>query len=339
MIAIIAESCSHTGINNLPVRQVKQNTIVSISPDPTFYSEFPEVLNCIDILIINDTTLIIQNQPNEENKNHFVAYSTRSFECLGSFIPYGRASGEMLFPSFAKGNSRSNFGISESPLGKSYIVDLDNTISSGLATIKESIAMPVNASFWIPVSDDKQITTNISKDGYLFSLGYRNGDIIETFNPYRNINYSEQYITNYSGILVYNEEKNILVHIMLFLPQITIMNINDRTIQLIAVNDDYKQWKMAVNQTTDLEVFQYYSNATSSSKFIIASYVECKLGDLIQGENECCLHVFDWEGNLLKKIKIEENIGNMAFDERTGFLYCVDNMRGTVIRYNLSDII
>ena len=46
------------------------------------------------------------------------------------------------------------------------------------------------------------------------------------------------------------------------------------------------------------------------------------------------LHIFDWEGRLLHKIEIEDNIKCISFEEKTGVVYAVI-MNDEIKKYNI----
>ena len=47
------------------------------------------------------------------------------------------------------------------------------------------------------------------------------------------------------------------------------------------------------------------------------------------------IHILDWNGDFLYDVRVDENIGDIAFDERTQRLYCIDRLGGGVVVYDL----
>ncbi len=43
------------------------------------------------------------------------------------------------------------------------------------------------------------------------------------------------------------------------------------------------------------------------------------------------------DGDFLYDIRVTEDIGNITYDGRTGYLYCID-MDGNIVRYDLSEL-
>ncbi len=108
--ALLAISCKHTGIvSDAPVKFVRPAKSVPSLVCTDLRDAFPEVLDCSRIQVVNDTVLVLQDQPNDDNPYHFTAYSTRDFQYLGSFVRGGRGPGEMLHPNAVRSNSSGRY--------------------------------------------------------------------------------------------------------------------------------------------------------------------------------------------------------------------------------------
>ena len=89
----------------------------------------------------------------------------------------------------------------------------------------------------------------------------------------------------------------------------------------------------------DINTKQYYIGATCSREFVFASYKGISLGELIESAHGTRIHVLDWSGHFLCDICVEEDIRNMAFDSQRNHLYCIDNEKFTIVRYDLNEIV
>ena len=64
-------------------------------------------------------------------------------------------------------------------------------------------------------------------------------------------------------------------------------------------------------------------NITAENK----KYVECKE-----------LHVFDWEGNLLKKVVLTVPVGNIHLDLANNIIYSLNPVNDRIYLYHISDM-
>ena len=87
------------------------------------------------------------------------------------------------------------------------------------------------------------------------------------------------------------------------------------------------------------DTIQYYEGATSTPEYIFATYKDVPLSRLNERGQGTFVHVFDWEGNFIYNIEVSENIDNIAYDARTGHLYCHEKTEDRIVRYDMSGIL
>ena len=103
----------------------------------------------------------------------------------------------------------------------------------------------------------------------------------------------------------------------------------------IAVSRDYKSWKNALTQSYD-EGHYYYTYITQSADGFMALYYGVPFQDYIQQSVVPHIHVFDWDGNFLYDVQVQENLKVIAAGEGK-VLYGVDE-NDDVYRYDLSSL-
>ena len=82
---LLAVSCGRSGlVDNVPAEYVVPEKTVSL--DPEFRFAAAEVLRCCGIQLVGDSLLVLQDRPSEDSPWYFKAYSTVSFDYIGSFV-------------------------------------------------------------------------------------------------------------------------------------------------------------------------------------------------------------------------------------------------------------
>jgi hypothetical protein len=340
MIVFLVSSCSRTGIvNDVTVKLVKPDKVVSLEFDTTFRCAFPEVLDCFRIRIVNDTILVLQDQVSENNPYHFKAYSTNSFDYLGSFVRIGRGPGEMLHPHITQNNASEKYlSLNDNQLGQAYILDVIESIKAQKASTVKSFSLPSNIIDWLPMSGNGQFILVQENGEMVFHKKMDDVEVCKTFHLYGGID-GERCLTHFSGFILNNGITGEVAEVMAFFPQINIIDTYSENVHSIAVNKDYCRWESVINRMLDMDSKEYYAGATSTSDYIFAAYKGlplCRLNDPGAGTS---IHVFDWADNFLYDIRVSENIDYMTFDSRTKFLYCVAKPENCIVRYDMSGLL
>lgn len=120
---------------------------------------------------------------------------------------------------------------------------------------------------------------------------------------------------------------------MCMLPQVNILDITTGEKSTVAISKDYKNWHKILNDSND-ERRIYYTAITQSDKNIIALCMDSSFEEWIKGTKAPHLHIFDWEGNFLNDVTIQENLKTISFDDSTQILYGVDT-NDSVFKYDL----
>ena len=107
----------------------------------------------------------------------------------------------------------------------------------------------------------------------------------------------------------------------------------------IIVDRDSYRWKEFLNQNMSMNTTQYYVSASSCNDYIFAVYKKQPLDKIMTSKTQSYIHIFDWNGNFIYNVKVEENIGNVAFDDYGNYLYCIENSDGRIIRYDFNGLI
>lgn len=343
MLLIVASwfvvSCRHTGIvDGVAVKLVSPEKVLSLNCDTAFRCPFPEVLHCCGIQIVNDTVLVLQDQVSDSNPYHFKAYSTNTFAYMGSFIRNGRGHGELVQPHIAKSNTLERYlSVNVNQEGKAYKLDVDESIKSREAAVIYSYTLPAGILDWLPLPDARQFVLRQDNGELLFQVS-DNDSVVSEFNLGGNIE-GGQFITYFSSFLVNDGDRGRVAECMIFFPQLNIFDTRNGQVQSIAVDKAYREWESTLNNMISPDTIQYYEGATSTPEYIFATYKDVPLSRLNERGQGTFVHVFDWEGNFIYNIEVSENIDNIAYDARTGHLYCHEKTEDRIVRYDMSGIL
>ncbi len=337
--ALLAISCKHTGIvSDAPVKFVRPAKSVPSLVCTDLRDAFPEVLDCSRIQVVNDTVLVLQDQPNDDNPYHFKAYSTRDFKYLGSFVRNGRGPGEVLYPHTAiKSPSERFLCMNDNSVGQACLVDIEESIKSRNLSVAHSYALPPEIVDWVPFPDMGQFMLLSEDKRLVFHLVGSDGVVSRVFDLYKGYN-GERYLTHFSGMILHNENTGQIAEVMIFFPQLNFIDTNDGQVYSVAVNKDYRNWQSVMGQMLNAGTKEYYVGAASTPDYIFAAYKNVPISELAEDRHGTHIHIFDWYGNFLYDISVAENIENMTFDSRTGFLYAMDRTGGRIVRYDLSGV-
>ena len=330
--ALALASCgSRDIIKDVPTRLVKAGETISLEKDSSFKGNFPEVLNCVDLRVAGDSTLVLQDQVTDDNPYHFKAYSTNSSKYLGEFAREGNGPGELVSPVMVKTNAGTDrLAIKMNGTGKSCFLDVRESIISKNAVSARSLDLPANTVDWLPLADSSMFILAEGK-GEMTYQRVDNGTVSRSLNLYEGFGW--QCATQLSAVLVGDGAKGKMAEVMVLLPQINIIDTKSGEIRPIAVDKAYKNWESIIHERLSLDSVEYYTSATSSDKYIFAVYKALPAGERSDLHN-LSIHVFDWDGNFLYDCRVKENIGNITFDGAGNYLYCVEKPEGRVVRYD-----
>ena len=336
---VLVSSCIRTGImNDVPVKLVRPAKEMSLSPDTSFRHSFPEVLHCHALQIVSDSIMVMADQVSENNPYHFKAYSTNTFEYLGSFVRNGRGPGEMISPHIARCNTSDRYlSISDNAIGEAYLVDVPSSIITGRGLFIESYQLPSGIIDWLSIPDSGQFLLQQENEEMIFRI-IGSGDYDkEIIRPYEGID-GNRCLTYFSSLFVNNGASGEVAEVMMFFPQINIIDTKSGELFSMAVDNSYRKWKQVLASIITMDTKEYYSGATATSEYIIAVYRHLPLKSMSESGHGTSIHVFDWDGNFLFDIKVSEDIGNITYDCIHKSLYCLDMDVG-IIRYDLSEIL
>lgn len=351
IISPLLDSCvSENIVEDAPIRYVKPEMELTVEQDPLFVYDFPQTLACSDVIVAADSVMLLyDNVPFDNNSSFYKAYSTEDLSYLGEFVRQGRGPGELLGPDLS-GACRSKDGrtkcyILDLMLGQSFWFDLSGSIAERQNIINKLSDLPPNTLYALPYRDSLQFIMNVEDDNFLCNIINRNADKLRTFRLYPENIPAEQHIAQFGNCVALNQERGIASLVMIGIPQINYLDLENGTVFSVAVDRQYKNWEQILSSATDMHKYmestQYYNDAASAQDCIFALYTNRKIEDIMRRTHDMPVHVhiFDWDGNFLYDLTVRENISRIDYDSRRKYLYGLDVNYGKIYRYDLSGIL
>ena len=332
--------------NNIEIRNVSDILLVDSSTTVKVVGEKLQLdlINPLSILCVDTVMLVFQDFEEKMVK----AYDTGSGDLLGEFLRKGGGPDEVyMFNGFTQ-----SFFLEDSPkiVIQSYpqylgILDLNETLKAKRTVFnkkysfiddeRNSLFAASNAVFYL------------NKDMLLLSKAPERSGRLEDGNTYfelydydKNEILKRFYVTDlpfiprafelYKGSLTLRKDNNKIASFMRFMPMFSITDIES----------GFSKQFFPFGKEDKLQNYidapgHYYWSAYSTTEYIVALYkggVDPRsLGD---EQLNSYFHIFDWEGRLLYKIEVEDNIKCISLNDKTGEVYAV-LMNDEIKHYNL----
>lgn len=338
-------------VKDAPIRYVKPGKALTIEKDPLFVYDFPQTLACSDVIVANDSVILLYNfVSSDKNSSFYQAYSLEDYSYLGEFIRQGRGPGELLGPDLS-GTYRSEKDgmtkcyILDLMLGQSFCFDLSVSIKERRNIINKLSDLPINTLYALPYHDSLQFIMNVENDNFQCHIIDRDAVKSKTFKLYPENISAERHIAQFGNCVCLNQRKNTVSMVMTGIPQVNYLDLEKGTVFSVAVDRKYKDWKQILTSATDMnqymESMQYYNDAASAEDYIFAVYTNRKIADIMNRTQGLPVHVhiFDWNGDFLYDLTVNEDISRIDYDTGRKHLYGLDVNDGRVYRYDLSGIL
>ena len=336
MLTASAVSCSRNGIfQDVPVEMVKARYAAHIEKDTSFSGFFGEVGHFLDLQIVRDSILVVQDIGSAGDSSWFKAYSLECGRYLGSFIKKGRGPSEMLNPRIAKASPGAVcMHVYDIMMGRFCSIDAS---ALSLPDSDEPLSwkeIPDNTVLWVPSSVTSFFTMDKQNNEFVFHHSDAKGQIVRSYPLFQGLD-AEQLMTHLSCLCAADSQKGVTAVAMLFFPQIVFIDDHGR-VRSVSTSKEYRNWKSTISRMIAPDFVQYYSAMAAASDYLFAVYPSCPLGNMAAPDRPYAIQVFNWEGDFLLELSVDERIGSIAYDEKNGFLYGIDTANDCIVRYDLS---
>ena len=135
----------------------------------------------------------------------------------------------------------------------------------------------------------------------------------------------------YRSFMAVNRNRKILVSAMQWLNQVNFTKLDGDSIYCKSVS-------LYADAQTPIEdedkQMNYYTGITTTSKYVYALYMNQSREEAFDKEQPTEIHVFDWDGNFVKKLVANEYLYSITVNANDNAIYARD-MEGNVYRYEL----
>ena len=333
-MVFLAVSCSQRGmIDGVRLEYVSPDKTVSLSASSRL--ALPEVMRCNAIQLIQDTILVLQDRATEDNIHHFKAYSVNSSDYLGAFVRLGRGPGEMISPHVVKSAAYVEWLIlNDNAMRKAWAVDVVESTVSGSMIAADLFELPAGVVDWTILPDSCRFSLRLEHGKAVFHTEDSGSSVLNSYSLNDAVD-SEQSLIYLSGFLTDDGVSGKVAEAMVFFPQINIFDTKAGLTRSLATSKACRYWKTVVSGMPDMSTVEYYEGIAATEDYIFAAYRGVPLGRLDESGPGSSIHILDWNGDFLYDVRVDENIGDIAFDERTQRLYCIDRLEGGVVVYDL----
>lgn len=296
-----------------------------------------------------DTILLFYQEFEEEMVK---AYSKNDFKYLGDFLRRGGGPEEVaMFGGFTQNvdqNGKSNVLIQSYPQYVA-ILDLQKTLTENKTVYERKYSFIdnernsrfISSNFIYYISGDTLLLTKSpersgkAEDGnvYYELYDYGSNEVLKSF-------YSTElpFVPNayalYRGPLALKGDRKKIASFMTFMPVFSITDIMTGSSTQFFPFGKEKKIEKYIEKTG-----YYYLSASASNDLIVALYRNGVGPETLHNDDSgSYFHIFDWDGRLLYKLEVEDNIKCMTFDEHNKTIYAV-LMNDEIKRYMLDDFI
>lgn len=292
----------------------------------------------------------------------FKIYNIETLSEIGEICKRGKGPNE--FPSFLILNQYETCGIDlciwvhDLNVGKLTKVNVKESLEKGETVVLNEIATKSQSSFFNAFVIDSSLvvgrsTNSIIDMNRLQLYNPINDSIIRTIPLFPKIDVTRsnddinfrmvKYNPLYVGSIGLKPDKTKIASAMTSFNRIDIFDVNGDLYKSIVEGPEIPEYlKNYLNSDEDNSesTLQYfYSSIFTSNNFIYALYIGQMLSEYGGKSIPTQLRIFDWEGNPLVRININDYLFSFTIDENRGLLFGVDYYNEKLLRYDIKRII
>ncbi|REG78469.1 TolB-like 6-bladed beta-propeller domain-containing protein [Algoriphagus antarcticus] len=340
LIMLIVFGCNNK--NNNIFKKIQPNNIIF---EKTYELKGEELE--IDAFVSNNLiifdTLIILVTPQSETLYH--AISTNDYNWDKKFIRKGEGPNEfqnVLKPlSYEKKDNDLLLTFYDKAREGLFHYNLTQSFNQGIDIFQDTISLGETTEIYraYKITDNKVFIDNLDfiNLNQIYSV-YEDKKIISTDTALVSglINQSDSYIM--TTITSFNKNKLKYAGAMMFMDQINIYDINNPNNSLaITANNNNRPSINEVSQTLMPYKNEFYVDLRQTDSYIFGLYANQSRKEWATGDNPGVIHILDWEGNPICKLKTKEKLIHFDIDSNSNTLYGMTE-KEEIIKYNLDEI-
>jgi|GEM_PF-1510512 hypothetical protein len=278
---------------------------------------------------VSDTLLLIVDN---NTKEIFQFFDLSNFSKVASFGNKGEGPGEVSTPAFINHNSfidNDRFEYLDWGRKTLSVYSLEQILSTDEpVSVKEYMLPPkiISVQRAVFLEDNTVIGIGGIRDGKLVKASMTNDSVLAV-TPYTPLQENAlEYATVgyiYTGEITINKEKEEIVVIMPRFKMIEFYDYNLNLLRDVRFEENPKTLLGENGSSARSETMRYYNDLAISGEHIYALYLGNELGSYRAGEEikNSEIHIFDWEGNPIKKLALNTNLSRIAVDKKNGRIF------------------
>lgn len=267
-------------------------------------------------------------------KFNFYVYSYPEFKFLYSFCPKGNGAEEYLMPTVIKNTKGNLFSFRDHGTDKYVSYQLNDTCAT---LLNEFQLLPYNDRFFWEINyicDGKYVLKNCnskqsSRDLWNLKENIRLDTLRNTFDLAAKM--KKNYFTEFDDVWISATNYNV-AFAYFFIDRIEFGVVEGENMRLInnagesLAPDFYLFNKKTISGKYKYNVdnnIVYYEDLASTVKSVYGLYAGIPWGDL-EKMHSSLIEVYDWKGNPIKLLKLNESIASMTIDEVEKKIYGIN---------------
>jgi hypothetical protein len=316
-------------------------TELHLIPEPLTFSE--PVMGILNIMHVREFIIF----KHHSNSHFYSAYDAETGNFIGDFGRQGRGPNEYTllnsWKEYISDNDRTDLYLSDMNLKRIVTFDLkqfaqDTARLQKFSTLKNYSDMHmrnhvVNDTLFLAYMYDMQ-----SGDVYLRKYS-TSIDEISRLPMLRNPVHNYDEFDRLWGSSLISHDGNKFVMAMLHMDRINIFDLNDpdKSISLMPSEASTPSLSDLVNMDPNRRKI-YYEGVDHTDELIFALYHNQLLSEWQKKTKGVELHVFDWLGNPVAKLVVDEYLANFCIDETHKVIYAFDYSEN-IYRYDISEFL
>lgn len=287
---------------------------------------------------IIDTLLLVQHQ--DENPSYYWdVYGLNNMQHLKSVLRRGRGPNEVLFAHYAGQYEKINNDIwmyfLDLNAGKFFKINITESIRLGNDVIELVTAIESDKFPYFAVNKDIFIYCNKNRnEGYI--------SLVKGDNSWKNPVMEKKYIRHIASgdfdklthSLYYNKKNNKVCAVPFYINHIQIIDLEGKEDIILSAAGNNNWQTVSRNDISEVTTL-FYTTTRTTDDFIFALYNNRQVAEMGNTPGETEIHLFDWKGNAVTRIILEDSIISFAVDMKNKMLYGLDN-RSYIHRYDIS---
>lgn len=261
------------------------------------------------------------------DRDYFFSVYDRNRNHLLDFGQKGRANNEFYDASLTGQSEGMKFVVNDVNGSAIKIVDLEKTLKEGKCVVDRTIptGSRVLNAFYMDSTDivyEQEIRGNFR----IKLMDWQADTLKKQLDLYEPV--EDAFQEYYSDIKISPDKKK-LVFGMLRMNQINFLSLE--TFEKKSVS----MYRNAVRQNKlENEAWLYYDQPAVDDQYVYLIYWDQSAKDNYKVSKPMEIHVFDWDGNPIKKLKVQEYLAKVFIDSAPGYLYGYDT-EDNIYRYKL----